>query len=379
VRRIRPPVWLTRGVGLVIFALVVEYLVLPQLAGARKALHLLVRVHPGYVVVGIALEVLSLCAYAALTRVVLPRTGRPSWWTLLRIDVTSLGVSHVVPGGSATAAALRLRLLISAGVRAPDALIGITVQGIGSAVVLNVMLLIGLLVTIAIQGANLLYALGALLGVLLLLGAGAMVFALTFGREGSIRFVRAAATHLPVVTPDMAERALRKVAEQLRILGSDRERLTAAICWATVNWLLDAASLWVFVLAFGHLTTPGGLLVAFGLANVVAVLPITPGGLGVVEGVLVPTLVGFGTPRGIAILGVVSYRLVNFWLPIPASALTYLSLRAGVLRHEHPGNRPWRLPHVLAAARGARHWFGGHVTDESVPDELPAADETAKE
>ena len=64
---------------------------------------------------------------------------------------------------------------------------------------------------------------------------------------------------------------------------------------------LDASSLWVFLAAFGHLMTPYGLLVAYGLANVMAVLPITPGGLGVVEGVLVPTLVGFGSPRGIAI------------------------------------------------------------------------------
>jgi hypothetical protein len=91
--------------------------------------------------------------------------------------------------------------------------------------------------------------------------------------------------------------------------------------------LLDASSLWVFVAAFGHLMTPYGLLVAYGLANVMAVVPITPGGLGVVEGILVPTLVGFGSPRGVAILGVITYRLVNFWLPIPVGALAYLSLR----------------------------------------------------
>ena len=225
------------------------------------------------------------------------------------------------------------------------------------------MLLVGLLVTVAIQGANPLYALGALLGVLLLLAAGAAVFALTFGREGSVRAVRALAGRLPWVSPDTAESALRRVAEQVRILGSDRDRLAAAIGWAAVNWLLDAASLWVFVLAFGHRAGPGGLLVAFGLANVVAVLPITPGGLGLVEGVLVPTLVGFGTPRGIAILGVVSYRLVNFWLPIPASALAYLSLRTGPLRHEHQSNRPWRLPHVRAASRAARRRADEHVKE----------------
>ena len=46
-----------------------------------------------------------------------------------------------------------------------------------------------------------------------------------------------------------------------------------------------------------------------------------------VEAVLTSSLVGFGVPRGIAILGVIGYRLVNFWLPIPMGAVAYLTLR----------------------------------------------------
>jgi hypothetical protein len=60
---------------------------------------------------------------------------------------------------------------------------------------------------------------------------------------------------------------------------------------------------------------------------VLAVIPLTPSGLGVIEGVLIPTLVGFGVPRETAILGVLGYRLVNFWLPIPVGGIAYLSLR----------------------------------------------------
>ncbi len=98
--------------------------------------------------------------------------------------------------------------------------------------------------------------------------------------------------------------------------------------WAALNWLLDAAVLWVFLLAFGHTVGVIGLLVAFGLASVLAVLPITPGGLGVVEGVLVPTLVAFGVPGAPALLAVLGWRVVNFWLPVPAAGPSYLSLRA---------------------------------------------------
>ncbi len=97
--------------------------------------------------------------------------------------------------------------------------------------------------------------------------------------------------------------------------------------WAATFWLLDASSLFVFIAAFGKIVAPVDLLVAYGLAQVLAVIPITPSGLGVIEGVLIPTLAGFGVPKSTAILGVLSYRLVNFWLPIPVGGIAYLSLR----------------------------------------------------
>ena len=113
-----------------------------------------------------------------------------------------------------------------------------------------------------------------------------------------------------------------------------------AIGWAAANWLLDAASLWVFIAAFHTLISPIDLLVAYGLANVLAVIPITPSGLGVIEGVLIPTLAGFGVAKEKAVLAVVGYRLVNFWLPIPVGGLCYLSLRLGARRSAAAGRAP---------------------------------------
>jgi uncharacterized protein (TIRG00374 family) len=87
----------------------------------------------------------------------------------------------------------------------------------------------------------------------------------------------------------------------------------------------------VFLAAFHTYISPIDLLVAYGLANIIAVVPITPSGLGVIELVLITTLHGFGVPEHVAVLGVIGYRLVNFWLPIPIGGFAYLSLRfAGV-------------------------------------------------
>ena len=131
------------------------------------------------------------------------------------------------------------------------------------------------------------------------------------------------------MNPDRVSALVQNVADRLEILLRNRQLLKRALLWAAANWLLDAASLWVFLLAFGHVISPVDLLVAYGLANILAVIPITPSGLGVVEGVLIPTLAGFGVPKAVAILSVLAWRLVNFWLPIPVGGVSYLSLRLG--------------------------------------------------
>jgi hypothetical protein len=94
-----------------------------------------------------------------------------------------------------------------------------------------------------------------------------------------------------------------------------------------MNWILDAASLWCFIAAFGGLVNPVELFAAYGVANVAGALPVTPAGLGVVDSVTPLLLVSFGLTRNVATLGVLGWRLVNFWLPIPAGALAYASLK----------------------------------------------------
>jgi len=93
------------------------------------------------------------------------------------------------------------------------------------------------------------------------------------------------------------------------------------------------------VRAFGHTLGPVGLLVAYGLANVAAAIPITPGGLGIVEGILVPTLVAFSTTKAVALLGVIAFRLISFWLPIPVGFGSYARLEWN-LRHKSPEPEP---------------------------------------
>src|SRR5947207_9166120 len=82
-----------RRVGFaLVLILVVEYLVLPQIAGARKSLSLVADAQLGLIAAGVVLEVASIVAYAMLTRSLLPRGQRPSLWRLLRIQLSTLAV-----------------------------------------------------------------------------------------------------------------------------------------------------------------------------------------------------------------------------------------------------------------------------------------------
>ena len=327
-------------------------LVLPQLAGARKSEALLGKINIAYVLAGVALEAGSLVAYSRLTYTVLRHEG-PGRWRLFRINFSSLAVSHIMPGGTAPGTAVAYRLLTQSGVSGADAGFALAMQGVGSALVLNSILWLALLVSVFLHGYNPLYAVAAGAGVVLMGGFAAVVVALTRGRNRSVEVIRRWSGHVPFLDGDKVANQVRRIAIRLGRFLVERPLLTRAVGWAVVFWLLDAASLFVFIAALGKIVSPIDLLVAYGLANVLAVIPITPSGLGVIEGVLIPTLTGFGVSKPAATLGVLGWRLVNFWLPIPVGGIAYLSLRFS--------NEGWgqRLRH----ARGAVAVLDGTATD----------------
>ena len=310
---------------LLLVAAVVEYILLPQIAGARKTVNLLSEVNLYWAGLGVLCEVAAILAYGVLTKVTM-RDEPVGFGRLMQIDLTTMAVSHVVPAGSAVGVGLGYRLLTRFGVSKPGAATAKTVQTVGSAVVLNLILALALIAAIFLHGNNPLYAPFAGAGVLLLLAVGTAAVLITRGQERVADVSAAVLGRLPKVDPEAGRRLVNSLAETLHALAGDRKFLSRTTFWAAANWMLDAASLWCFVRAFGHTLGPVGLLVAHGLANVAAALPITPGGLGIVEGVLVPTLVAFSTTRGVAILGVLGWRLVNFWLPIPLGFACYARL-----------------------------------------------------
>lgn len=336
---------------------VVVYFIILNIPGLRNAVDQLSDVRPSLLALGLGLELTALLCYSGMTRVALGPSGDLiSLLRMYRIQLSTRALASLVPGGSAAGSALGYRMMTAAGVPGPDAGFALATSGLASAVVLNFILWIGLIVSIPLRGVNPIYGSAAVAGILLMGIAAAIIIGLIEGQARSERIFRSLARRFHF-DEDRAGEAVRHLATRMQDLSADRPMLRRIVLWATANWLVDAAALWVFLRAFGGSVPIDGLIVAFGLANVLAVIPLTPGGLGIVEGTYVPVLVGFGLPRATAVVGVVSYRIAQYWLPILFGGVTYLSLRLG----------PWAIDrNKLAPLRDVVATVG--ALDESILD-----------
>jgi hypothetical protein len=81
-------------------------------------------------------------------------------------------------------------LLTNEGVSGSDAGLALAVQGIGSALVLNAVLWLALIVSILESGFNPIYATAAIVGVLLLAAFAGLVLLLTKGEERASVIIR---------------------------------------------------------------------------------------------------------------------------------------------------------------------------------------------
>jgi len=358
---------LRRLVILLILALIVEYLVIPELIGASKDLYLLGRLNVGWLIAGTIVEAVALFCYALLNRVLLAPEGRPSLSRLFRIDLVAAAVAHVIPAGTVGSAGIGYQLFTAEGVPGTEVGVMMATKGMGSTVVLNVLLWISLVVSIPLSGYRPVYTTVAIVGALVLALVALLILGITRGEKRAARILRAVGQRIPGVGGDRLEQIAYQAAASIRRLARDRRVLGESLTWAALNWLLDAASLWCFIAAFGRYVNPVGLFAAYGIANVLGAIPVTPGGLGIIDTVTPVLLVGFGLTRSVATLGVLAWRLVNFWLPIPTGAIAYVTLKV-------PRGADLRATRRAIAEVFTRNSSARHQYAEEPAEETPAQD-----
>jgi uncharacterized protein (TIRG00374 family) len=93
------------------------------------------------------------------------------------------------------------------------------------------------------------------------------------------------------------------------------------------NWVTDLLCLFFALRAFGVSVSIVGVAVLYVVTQLVRQVPLTPGGIGIVEATLLTGMVSLGADAALAAGGVLAYRLLSFWLVVPVGFTSWMCLR----------------------------------------------------
>lgn len=123
-----------------------------------------------------------------------------------------------------------------------------------------------------------------------------------------------------------AEEVVADTWRRLAAVQPGKRDLAVAFWWALANWVADCACLALAFAAVGAPVPWRGLLLAYGVAQLAALLPFTPGGLGLVEGSLTIALVAYGGSATTTVSAVLLYRIISFWSLLPIGWMAWAGL-----------------------------------------------------
>jgi len=92
--------------------------------------------------------------------------------------------------------------------------------------------------------------------------------------------------------------------------------LGQAVAWQAAIFVLDAATIWVFVRSLGAAASPGTVFASFMISSLVRTVGIVPGGLGTFEAASVWTLRSMGVAVPVALASTLLFRGLSFWIPM---------------------------------------------------------------
>ena len=316
-------------VGLVIIFI---FAVLPQLAGFGKSLHRLRYGNKLWLAAGVGLECVSLFGYMALLRLMFSCGGvRIAWGASYQITLAGAVATKLLAAGGAGGIALTVWALRAAGLSAKSVarrmtsfellLYGVFMLAL---VVFGGGLAVGLFPGNSPQALT---VLPAVFGAAVIL----MAVAVGFSADRAQRWLSRLARHghgsllkKLATVPGTLHGGVEATLEVVR-------RPTPWLLGAIVYWAFDIATLWAGFRAFGATPELAVVVLAYYVGQLANALPI-PGGIGGVEGGMIGSFIAFGVNGSTAVLAVLAYRIISFWLPILPGSVAYLQLRSAVGR-----------------------------------------------
>lgn len=248
-------------------------------------------------------------------------------------------LGKIAPGGGALGAALQYRMLVQAGVQREKAVGGIAVVNVmtfAMVLALPVLTIPTLLrggvdqnlVEVALVGL-IVFAVLAVLGSVMLAGDTLLTWVGRTAQRIRNRLRRGA--------PPLTGLPRRLLRERDRILATFGPRWKRALAATVGRWAFDFATLLAALAAVNASPKPGLVLLAFCAAQVLAQIPLTPGGLGFVEAGLTGMLTLAGVSPGDAVLATFAYRLFSYWLPLPLGLVGVVGHRRIIAQMDRSG------------------------------------------
>lgn len=334
-----------------------------------QAAHLLRHLRPQWLVLAILAEAASMVIFARLQRWLLNAGGvHIGLGEMVEITLAGNALGTSLPGGAAWAATWAFGQLRRRG--ADRVLAGwvILVAGALSSFALFVLVAGGAFVA-GSRGpvASLRWVAGALAAIPLLLAAGyAAARESTTVRRRLSGLATGLAHHVPGVA--RLEELVSQVVQRLHTVRPGAVGWVESFGLALGNWLSNAVCLLASLMALRVAVPWRGMLVVYSLTQISASLPVTPGGLGVVEGSMAALLNAYGVPMDQALATVLLYRIVSFWGLVPIGWGTWLWLEAGSRWGARTRAHPWSV-HVHAEGSAPERAAGPDRVAHTTPCE----------
>ncbi len=316
------------GAVVAVVAVVALYLALPAVAGLDETWRLLKAGNAWWLGFGVVLELGSYAGYVLLFARVFGHVEGIGFRRSLEITLAGVAATRLLATAGAGGVALTGWALRRSGMARTAVVSGLTTFLVAlyavymtALVVTGLGLHFGLLPGPAPFALTVVPAVFGALVIAIALAAASVPGDLPARLSGARRGIRIGAQGLSAVA--------RGVRGALRLLRARDLGLLGAIAW----WGFDIAVLWACFHAFGGAPPVAVIVLVYFVGMLANTLPL-PGGIGGVDGGMIGAAIGFGIDEGLAIVAVLAYRAIAFWLPTAPGALAYVRLRRELDREQ---------------------------------------------
>ena len=309
--------------AVVVVAGITIYLVFPAITEVLASWPRLSTLDPRWFILAIGAQIAHFICTFALQRLALRTTA---WFGVVTSQLAGNAITLIIPGGAAVGAAVQFRMLAASG--------------------MDVTSTVGGLTAFSLLGVGGLLALPVFALPVILLGTPVDRGLVNAAILGAVGFVAFAAFGAVLLAYDAPMRWAGRVAQRLRnwilrkrpplvgldeILLSQRNEIRAvlgrhwwrALLLSSARLAFDYLCLLAALRATGSRPRPSLILVAYAAAGIIGMIPVTPGGLGLVEAGLTGLLVLAQVDSSQAVLATLTYRLASYWAPLCAGPIAY--------------------------------------------------------